>query len=111
MYSTKIMQIAVTACALASRAYANGCLQPLVDNIGEFDVADAQNLQQSIAANTLNPPQDPLFYLGALGTYTIYGKNVKVCVSNTYLFENTHVHLGDVAFAVNYLLGSCGSAG
>lgn len=105
------MQIAATACALASSAYANGCLQPLVDNIGEFDVADAQNIQQSIAANTLNPPQEPLFWLGAAGTYRIYGKTAKVCVSNAWVFENTHVHLGDVAFAVNYLLGSCGSAG
>lgn len=110
MYAANIMQIAVTASVLASGALA-GCNNPRLGGIKQFNVADGQDLQRQIANNNLNPSPGRNFELKAGNKKKFTRSSVKACVVNSFLFENTHVALGDVAFAVNFLLEQCGSAG
>lgn len=112
MYTTSISQIAVALWALTTGAAANGrCNNPRVDGIGQFTVADGQALQGNLAQNNLNNSPGTHFLLKANHRQKFTHGSAKACVVNSFLFANTHVALGDVAFAVNFLLGECGSAG
>ncbi|UKZ54197.1 hypothetical protein TrVGV298_008004 [Trichoderma virens] len=114
MYTMKLAYLAVIASSLAATTLAagfGGCNDPRIDGIGEFNVADGQNLQQNLAQNTISNSPGTEFELKAQQQQNFFDGSAKLCVVNSFLFENTHVALGDVAFAVNFLLGSCGSAG
>lgn len=113
MHTTKIVQIAFAAGALGTplSGRSSDCNLPEVDGIGQFDVADGQALQHNIATNNLGNSSGTNFALKALNTQTFSSGTAKVCVSNPFVFSNTHVALSDVASAVNSLLQECGSAG
>ncbi|KAL2004847.1 hypothetical protein VTN00DRAFT_3120 [Thermoascus crustaceus] len=74
---------------------------------------DLHNLINDINTNNVNPPeQDPNFVpLDHLSqdTWTLGGASV--CVSNDFVFENTHFKMSDVAFAANVITNACGDAG
>lgn len=113
MRTALIVQIAFAAGTLGAPSFARSsdCNIPKVDGIGLFNVADGQALQHSLATNNLSNSPGANFALKALNTQTFNSGTAKVCVTNPFVFSNTHVALSDVASAVNSLLQECGSAG
>lgn len=111
MYATKIAKLAVAAFALATGAHADTSCNEAGDDIGSFALVDGQALHHSIATNNIHPSPGTKFLLTAGDQKNFYEGGAKVCVMNPWLFENTHVSLGDVAFATNYMINACGGFG
>ncbi|RFU76075.1 hypothetical protein TARUN_6147 [Trichoderma arundinaceum] len=110
MLSIKVVKITALIIGTATGTMAD-YLCNSVSTETPLNVGDAQGLQSAIANNEFNPPLANPFALYALQTITFTQDSAKACVANEYVFENTHIYPGDVAFAVNFLIEACGDAG
>ncbi|KAJ2981345.1 hypothetical protein NQ176_g2084 [Zarea fungicola] len=111
MYATKNAKLAAAVFALATGAHADMSCNEAGDNIGAFNIADAEALYNSIQTNNIHPSPGTEFLLEAGNQQNFYEGGAKVCVMNPWLFENTHISLGDVGYATNYMINACGAYG
>jgi hypothetical protein len=88
------------------QCFAADCL-PLDDSLPVFDVADAQQLQQDIMNNNFNPQISFPIEVKAGHEQPFILGTALACVSNAFLFDNTHDSQSDIAFAIQNIIDQC----
>lgn len=72
-------------------------------SMGEFDMSDALALQKDLQNN--NPSQ--LFPVNHGGWQSWTLRTARICISNNYIFENTHVSRWEAGWAIGYDIQIC----
>ncbi|ORY16974.1 hypothetical protein BCR34DRAFT_584034 [Clohesyomyces aquaticus] len=74
---------------------------------GLYNRGDADTLGRNL--QNINP--NTLHYLPALSSISWTIGTARVCVYNSYIYENTHVKEWEVGWGVNYIGGKCCQSG
>lgn len=109
MYSTAIIAVFAALGSLAPLAAAQSCFP--ASQGSNVNGGDFSNLVNDINSDNFNPPVANPFALNRLSSQSFTLGSAGVCVVNSFIFENTHVFLSDVASGAQSVFNSCNAQG
>jgi hypothetical protein len=79
----------------------------IVDTQNFILTTDIMNGINAVATNNFNPPLADSIELKAQHTQTLTFPGTVFCISNQFLFENTHITLSDISFGATDIVNQC----
>ncbi|KFY42140.1 hypothetical protein V494_02574 [Pseudogymnoascus sp. VKM F-4513 (FW-928)] len=98
--------VAAAAGAFPGAAFAATCYS---GSFGSMSSSDEWAIRDDVA-NNVKGWGWPIEVVAA-SSYAFTHGSVQFCISNDYLFDNTHVAQGDVVGAINNIIDQCGELG